>query len=689
MFFYTAAKVALTLGVLACAAPPQIAQAAPPAKPAPATQATHGEFAFSLPNLSGNPFDYRENNIEAVIQTPQGKQTLFAFFDGGNIWRVRFPFAGKGTYKLLGVTRNKSAIKASVQTGTLTVRSAVKTPGFVRLDAKNKTKFIFDNGAAYYPVGSNAAWKSGDRPDIDELFNRMGVAGENWSRVWMNHWDGKNLDWPRPQNTSLGTLNLNAARRWDGIVTAAEKNKIYFQMTLQHHGQYSTRVNPNWGENPWNAALPGGFLKTPDEFFTNEKARNLTRAKYRYIVARWGYSPSILAWELFNEVQFTDAINDKQADKVAAWHKEMAAFLRSADKYHHLVTTSSDVSIPHLYDSADYIQPHSYPVDGVQTVLSVNPSDWNKPIFYGEIGPPDAKDTTGGVFLHNLLWASLVSGQSGVAQYWSWDELTDNNWWSKYASVTGFLALPDALSVVRDTPANRTVSVDTADLSPVSFGPGGSWGKGEQTRFVVESSGKVDGAGKMPAFLQGTTHPDLFTRAEFAVDFPRPGTFAVSVRQSAKAGAHLVVFVDDQKAGERDFPRADADQTVTGPGLSVAISQGKHTVRLENTGTDWVVLQNITLAPYGPGMRVLAKGDSKRAVVWVYRPAAAPDAAPITGVVTLPDFAPGAYRLIWWDTHNNKPLMPAQTATIGASKTLKMQTPPIAGDAAALIVPVR
>jgi hypothetical protein len=101
------------------------------------------------------------------------------------------------------------------------------------------------------------------------------------------------------------------ARRWDTIVEAADKNGIFFPDGLQHHGQYSTRTNPNWGENPWNAAN-GGFLAKPEDFFTDARAKALTKAKYRYIIARWGYSPSILAWELFNEVQYTDAARDNK-----------------------------------------------------------------------------------------------------------------------------------------------------------------------------------------------------------------------------------------------------------------------------------------------------------------------------------------------------------------------------------------
>src|SRR5262249_28077262 len=178
-------------------------------------------------------------------------------------------------------------------------------------------------------------------PDIPEIFAKMGRAGENWSRVWMDHWDGKNLDWPAPGRS--GELDVDVARRWDSIVDAAERSGIYFQMVLQHHGQYSSRVNPSSVENPWNRKN-GGFLDTPEQFFTDARARALTKAKYRYIVARWGYSPHVLAWELFNEVQFTDAMGHGQRDAVVGWHRDMAAYLRAQDPNYLLVTTSYDTS---------------------------------------------------------------------------------------------------------------------------------------------------------------------------------------------------------------------------------------------------------------------------------------------------------------------------------------------------------
>jgi len=45
---------------------------------------------------------------------------------------------------------------------------------------------------------------------------------------------------------------------------------VRFQLVLFHHGPWSSRVNSNWGENPWNVKN-GGFLAKPDDFFTNQR----------------------------------------------------------------------------------------------------------------------------------------------------------------------------------------------------------------------------------------------------------------------------------------------------------------------------------------------------------------------------------------------------------------------------------
>ena len=75
----------------------------------------------------------------------------------------------------------------------------------------------------------------------------------------------------------------------------------------------------SWVSNPYNARN-GGPCASPDDFWTDERARTLYKQRLRYILARWGHSPQVFAWEFWNEVQPTPAVE--------AWTSEMAAFLK-------------------------------------------------------------------------------------------------------------------------------------------------------------------------------------------------------------------------------------------------------------------------------------------------------------------------------------------------------------------------
>jgi hypothetical protein len=648
------------------------------------------EASFPLVDVSGNPFDYTENDVRATFRQPNGKTiTLPAFFDGGTdnrTWRVRYTPGKPGEYTLTQITRNGVSVSLvnSVTRKFRVAKSDISPSGFIRRDSQNPHRFRFENGGVYYPIGMNIAW-GGQGLEVPTLITKLGAAGGNWSRIWMNHWDGKNLDWSDAKNPP-GTLDLAVARKWDGIVTAAEKSGVHFQMVLQHHGQYSSTVNPNWEENPWNAKN-GGFLQKPEEFFTNVRARALTRAKYRYIIARWGYSPSILAWELFNEVQFVDALRNKTPeghDAVIAWHKEMAAFLKAQDPQHHLVTTSSDTDIAGLYDTVDYVQPHSYPPDAITMAASLKPENGDKPIFFGEVGPSggDGKlnSSVYGDFLHTSLWASLMqSDTGGAAQFWYWDQVEPQNLYRHYQSASSYLKVTKLASL--DGMKNIAPSVLTDESGAVSLGPGGGWGAAKQTRFLVSSAGEVPGIETLPSFLQGKNHADLFTGADFQVEYAKPGAFSVTVRQAAKAGAHLVLSVDGKIAAEQDFP-ASANDTSLDKTVTAQVPAGKHTVRLSNTGTDWVVLNRITLSPYGSALKAIGKANGTQATLWIRRVAPGEGG----GTVTLPSSAlkPGKYDVFWWDTLAGREIS-RETITIKSGTEATLKTPTVTQDIAVFV----
>ncbi len=698
----------LAIGAL-CALNFGCAQAQPAPAAAPATQLAtktpilHRAFArieasFALPNLTGDPFDYTANDVRVQIETPGGQTvSLPAFFDGGNTWRVRHTPDAPGSYRVVAVARNGAPTGAVAAPAQWNVTAQTQVPGFINLDPANAKRLARDeNGRAvrYFPLGHNVAWGSSELPAIPQMFGKMNAAGENWSRVWMTHWDGKNLDW-MPDNKlagPLGTLSLEAARRWDEVVAGAEKSDVPFQMVLQHHGQYSTRVNPNWDENPYNAKN-GGFLQTPDEFFTNAQAKSLTKRKLRYAVARWGYSPAIGAWELFNEVQFTDAANDKHWDTIAAWHHEMRDFLRAQDVYGHLITTSSTGDFPaDASADLDYAQEHLYPSDVISALHAshARARDAGQPVFVGEFGPEKVSDPQG-IALHAGLWAGLMSGDAGAPQFWGWDDVEKNDLYGQFAAATGFvkasgLAAHDDLSAVAPV-------VETAARTDLSFGPGGGWGEVTQNEFEITSAGAPPAMAKLPAYLQGENNRNLMPKPlVFRVNYAGPGQFRVFFSQVSQNGAHPKLSVDGGPGVEADFPKAakdynpPEDQRV----LAVDVPAGAHTLTLENSGQDWANIEKFVLTDYASSLGAYGLASPSYFVGWIFsrgnigrQLSDANGATP--GRMAVTGLKPGNYRATWWDTAAGRAIRSDEVKVSAQTPAPVLTTPDVKRDVSVFV----
>jgi hypothetical protein len=482
------------------------------------------------------------------------------------------------------VTLNGSAAgETHLQPRTWTANGAPQ-PGFVRIDPKSPKRFAFDNGQRYFPIGHNVG--------LDEqtlIFPKMGAVGENWSRVWMAHWAGANLDWQMNEKLTLGHLSLAAARRWDAIADSAERHGIYFQLVLQHHGQYSTSTNPNWDENPWNAKN-GGFLNTPEEFFTSERAKELTRRKYRYIIARWSYSPHIMAWELFNEVHWTNAMRNGKEATFVAWHNEMADFLRANDPFHHLLTTSDTSAGAGIFEKMDYLQHHDYPNDLIASAATRGtsiPSD--KPQFGGEVGTGDESSDHQ---LRAVLYAGLMAGESGAAQPWWWDAFERNNQYSVFGSLVRFARFTNI--GMHDAAQSFVVPTASKERIDLQLQPGAGWAPVKQREFTLSGSGAPAGFEQFPAYFYNQDRQDMNGGPlTFNVNNAKPGSMTIHTDQISEKGAHLVVSVDGQKQAERSYPGKATKEQLTQP-LSVQVPAGKHSVTVVNTGADWVHIRDFT-----------------------------------------------------------------------------------------------
>ncbi len=420
------------------------------------------ELAFTLAREYANPFDPDIVDVRVAFTEPDGAERIVpAFFsmdfdtipgsperyeNGRNpTWKARFAPVkpGRHAYRIEVRDDSGAATVPGIQTFTCETSPA---KGFLRIDPRDREMLRHETGQPYLPIGHNVGWAPNNTGLAwwKQHFDASAAVGVNWARIWMCAFGGPSLEWSSkcgPYWHGAGKLSLEIAQELDGMVELAEQRGISIQLVLQHHGQFSTKVNPNWADNPYNIAnaADGGWLRAPEDFFTDAEARRLTRNRYRYIVARWGYSTAIHSWELWNEVQWTDGWN-KNHDAVVQWHREMAQYLRDADPFDHLITTSSDfIGFKQLWSmpEIDLVQMHAY----AESVLPAMEKAmkrlraFGKPVLIAEYGlvaegnipeiAPDAlpepkrTQVLTGLHLHNGIWSAFHMKSGG--HLWWWD----------------------------------------------------------------------------------------------------------------------------------------------------------------------------------------------------------------------------------------------------------------------------
>ena len=553
-------------------------------------------FALAAP---GNPYDPVANDVRVEFRGAKGVvERRLAYFDGG-VWKATLLARTKGGFRPV-VFRNGVRAKAL----PLITLARVLPGGFVRLGGPKG--FRFDDGTPYWPLGHNLAWSNAEVPDLPAYLGKMGGEGLDWARIWADHWDGKNPFWKEGETPKqAGMMIPSVLAKWDGIVAAADTARVRFQMTMFHHGPWSTRVNSNWGENPWNAKN-GGWLRTPAEFFTDPKAMALSRAWLRYAVARWGHSPSIMAWELFNEVQWCDPHYEKGGDAILGrWHDAMADYVRSIDPYRHLVTTSSDLDLP-IYRKVDYLQPHGYPAS-VAAMVAGTPK-LAKPFFWGEIGPGqlDGSRPVQVAAVRDGIYTALLTGQAGAAQYWTWDRVASQDLEPEFRRAA---RLVRASGFDRRAGTPRKVDLGVGFGGDLAAVPGMGWGA--STQYAYRLPEEADRLGRLSSFLQGKAHPEM-QRApvSFAFSLPAAASVAVRVAGASDAGGTLILDLDGSERARETFAPKAKGRTVT-----LRVPAGRHTLTLRNDGPDWVQLGRIDVPGMAPRARARAISDGTRAAL--------------------------------------------------------------------------
>jgi hypothetical protein len=583
---------------------------------------------FQVP-AEGNPFDPVANDVRAVFTGPRGeRETRLAYWAHG-AWRAVLVAHEPGEYTAR-LIRNGRPVTAQPPV-QVRIDSPISQDGFVRVGGP--WGFRMDSGKVYWPLGHDLGWHSDGAPTIPETLRQMRTYGANWVRIWACMWDGKNPWWKAKGPYGLASLDETALDQWQDIVQTAQDNGVHIQLTLFHHGEFTTYNDTNWAGNPWNVKN-GGFLSDPADFFTDPRAIALSKEYLRYMVARYGWSPGIMGWELFNEVEWVNAIKEKRYADVRRWHENMVAYIHSIDVYRHPVTSSSDQSLP-IFDAVDYYQAHIYPARVQDGLLAVVPKT-DKPYFIGETGGGygGGRDAQLRV-VRDAIWTSLFRHFSGSSQLWGWDDVRRNRLQPEWATAAKLINATRVL----DEPNLKFLSpdVEAGTGGDLIIQPTGGWVGFTRLEFNIPGDA-VAFAGQ-PTYFQGVSHPEMRSGPLlFHLDLPAAGNVTIRVTNLSKDGGNLVATVNGGPPISQTFsPGTDLGKS----DFVVPVPAGQVDFKLDNTGPDWVGLGPITIPGLGKPVVALGIGNSRMALVRLERNYSGPT-RPIT-ISGLP-LADGLYQ---------------------------------------------
>jgi len=661
------------------------------------------EISVDIDRAFANPYDPNVVRLDAAFDAPSGvrKWVPGFFFEGYDPlldlpthksgWRVRFAPEEIGTYWVRLFLAERGSARTRIGGGRFAVaapprgRPSPRARGFVWRSRLPSHYFVF-NGlprpsrrtrqapltgrsdaalrgrAAFFPVGMNYCWGRSDQPEnYLQGLERLADSGVNCVRVWTCPW------WLAIESShhgrrkgTIGRYEQKACALLDTILEKCEERGLYVMLCFEQFGNLQPAGGQvgQWPNNPYNERM-GGPCGSTSEFFRNPAARTHFKKRLRYLIARWGYSTALMAWELFNEVElvvFESGDINSNRPLVAAWHKEMAEYLRANDPWGHLICTSSDESLQQdlfLAGAVDFLQFHLYQrrdakgsisdyARAVAGLMGSRVTRFGTPLLLGEYG--EWKNDPQRTSLRRGMWAALASGAAGAGLYWWEGDLDDAI--RVFEPVARFVRdvpwreqrfrparITDLATADAGAPANEHAFKDVVIPTTLDYGQEIKGG----VPCTVHPDGSMSAPDAIPKFLHGSGKASLKQPYIFDVEFKRVGAVAVKVN-TVSDSAVMDVYVDSRKVGTKvlitgpnntEAKRSEwfkewmTYQDVFDTEYSFPIPEGTHRIRIVNSGKDWVKVDYVRLIGYKPpGLpKVAVTGIVGRdmAILYAYR----------------------------------------------------------------------
>ncbi len=458
------------------------------------------EITFRTDAAFDNPFDAYEIDIQAVFTAPSGREVRFPAFyerakrdlnqdfvpqrdqfdydynfdtgrfdfvpqDGDN-WCVRFSGDEAGAYSFrFEIVLNGE--KSVCDGGAFTVNES-DDKGIIARSAANPQYLAYrDSGEQFIPIGMNNA-QNWDTFGYTRVMKAIAESGGNFARIWTGTDFGYSSLTIENWNYGPNMYNLDMAEAFDRVTRVAKEEGVKLQVCFDSFSALNTdNQYGQFGNYSIYSVNNGGYITDSTDFWQDEGCRKDYMNRVRYLMARCMWDPNVVLWELFNEINGCDDMNEKSVQKDAAdWCSDMRDYILSIDPYDRLVGVSFHNgdkldSWKTLAENChlDYLQGHHYDAQDVaatMNLIAMKGLKYNGMLFIGEFGSMEnyrQKDSDW-EYVHIGLWAGLHSGSACAPMYWYHQELVNSGYQSylqplaKYVASIDFVSEPMAASKV-------------------------------------------------------------------------------------------------------------------------------------------------------------------------------------------------------------------------------------------------
>lgn len=372
------------------------------------------EIQLELSAAVENPYDPQEVDLGAVFISPSGARWSINGFYDGQRWLIRFAADETGEWRYQAHLTTKQGRYEHEQL-SFTVEPSEARGGLTVPDAEGGRFLVHRDGTPFFAAPIAYPWQV-QEARLDQIADAGGNIITYWNGNYDRSGNGGGIEQLESFQTGPGRYDMKKAQRIDEVLEWLEERDMLMTFVIWPHDSLAHKIN-------WPATWPQGAysqLGEAVEFYGHEEMWSYQEKMYRYIIARWGHSPSLGIWDLICEVNGTDGWMLGDPNQADNWLRQIDAYFKENDPYRHPTMGSMAGNRQDYWDFAyklldiadreNYYDTHyaAYAED-----VQLRFKSYAKPIWIGETG-----NVTDRKVYHQAIWSAFSNGLAGLPTWW-------------------------------------------------------------------------------------------------------------------------------------------------------------------------------------------------------------------------------------------------------------------------------